>query len=662
MKSVFTLLLLLFISFSHAQLNESFDTDLTTWEGNLEQFKLADRQLSLSDTAAGSAELFTKNSLIYAEWEITLQLAFAPSANNQLTIFLTADANQSALVKNGYCLKLGENGRLDALELVKISNGTETTLLRGEEIYGTEKDSISIKVIHQPNGTWQLFSDPNGMNDYTLEGSIIDNEIITSNYFGFVCDYTVTRAESFHFKEINIKEYKPDTIGPKIEKILINNNNSIIIYFNEIILYDSLLNKNINLNRTYAKGIEKIKDNIINVFFQEIQPNAPLQCSINSLYDLSGNKSDTTVTITYAKDTIPPQLTVALIINLTQARLLFDEPLLTDSLRTTSFNFNNREIKSFEAINNNEVIIQFNPIKTNTPYSLVLHQIYDETGNISLPYSTSIQLEALKPQDLTISEILYDPIAGTNSEFIELYNRTDKNISTTAIKFAKGFWLSDSLVIESLVDITELTTISPREYHVFSDLSNWVTIPPNSTHTKIPTLNNDGTTIILLNQFNEIIDYLSYDKSYHSQLIKETKGISLEKIDLDIKNQKSNWTSASSLVKSTPGETNSVNHQFLFKTTLTIEPKQLDFNFGATSFLFSYQFEGEKSGSCFLFNEKGQKLTDILNNEHLASQGIFTWSPSDSFNMVTGNYIIVWETWDDSGSKKIEKYVVSIIR
>ena len=147
---------------------------------------------------------------------------------------------------------------------------------------------------------------------------------------------------------------------------------------------------------------------------------------------------------------------------------------------------------------------------------------------------------------------------------------------------------------------------------MFSDLNYWKTIPPNATNTKIPTLNNDGTTIILLNQFNEIIDYLSYDDSYHSQGIKDTKGISLEKIDLDIQNQSSNWTSASSLIKNTPGERNSAHHQFVFKSTLTIEPKQLDFNYGETSFLFSYQFESEKSGNCILFNEKGQHLVDIL--------------------------------------------------
>ena len=83
---------------------------------------------------AGSAQLFTKNNLIYAEWEMNFQLAFAPSASNRLTIFLAADTNQSALITNGYYLQLGENGSEDAIELVKIVNGIKTILLRGQEL------------------------------------------------------------------------------------------------------------------------------------------------------------------------------------------------------------------------------------------------------------------------------------------------------------------------------------------------------------------------------------------------------------------------------------------------------------------------------------------------------------------------------------------------
>ena len=206
------------------------------------------------------------------------------------------------------------------------------------------------------------------------------------------------------------------------------------------------------------------------------------------------------------------------------------------------------------------------------------------------------------------------------------------------------------------------TTIQPFSYLVLTNTNDWTQSPPNAFNTKIPSLNNDGTTVILLNQFDEVIDYVSYNKDMHNFSIKDTKGISLEKIDLTIQNNQNNWTSASTLIGSTPGEMNSANHQFIFKNTLTIEPKTIDFNFAQTNILFSYEFENEKSGNCILFNEKGQKIEDILVNEYLASQGVFTWSPTDLFNITTGNYIIVWETWDNTGNNKVEKYVISIIR
>ncbi len=513
MKSVFSLLGLLFFSLSNAQLKESFDNNLSNWTGTIEKFELANSRLRLNDQNAGSAQLFTKNKLIYGEWEINFRLAFAPSASNRLSIFLAADTNESALITNGYYLQLGENGSEDAIELVKITNGTTTVLLRGKELYGSEKDSISIKIIHQPNGIWQLYSDPTGKGNYALEGSIVDDEIKTSNYAGFGCIYTVTRATLFHFMQMNIKAFEPDLSGPKITKIVINNNYYINIYFNEIINFDSLSVINIKINNIKSIGIESIKSNLIEVLFPEIPANIPMQISITNLYDLSGNKSDTTLTIIYAKDTLPPLLTQIKITDLTHATLSFSEPLLTDSLKTSSYYFNDKEITSFEVVNNKEVIIIFDTIKTNTTYPFILNHVYDEALNPSLPFSTMVKLEAVKQHDLIISEILYDPITGINGEFIELYNRTDNPISTSDLKFAKGFLLDDSLIIESIVPIPEpINTIIPDDYQVFTELNNWKTIPPNATNTKIPTLNNDGTTIILLNQFNEIIDYLSYDE------------------------------------------------------------------------------------------------------------------------------------------------------
>lgn len=663
MKSIYTLIFLFILSISNAQLNESFENNVDKWTGQLEKFKLSKGQLMLNDNTAGSTQLFTKNNLIYAEWIITLRLAFAPSATNKLTIYLAADTNQTALIKNGYYLELGENGNADAFQLVKLINGIKTTLLRGLEIYGTEKDSISIKVTHQPDGTWQLFADPTGVGNYTLENSMVNNDITSTTYFGFRCDYTVTRAASFYFSEMSIKKYIPDVVGPKVIENAITNNQSIRVQFNESILFDSLSTENIRLENSRPVSVKSINNRSVEISFQEIVPNTPLLLSIHNMYDLSGNKSDTAFTILFKKDTIPPQLTQVKLIDLARARLQFSEPLLTDSLTTNSFLINNTTANSFEILSSTELIITFDPIKTNTSYPFELKKIYDEALNSVKYFATEIQLDALQPHDLVISEILYDPIAGTNGEFIELYNRTDKTINTSEIKFAKGYLLEGAVVVESIVNISEpINEISPNGYRVFTELNTWNTIPPNVTHTKIPILNNDGTTIILLNQFNEVIDYVSYDKLYHSPSSKKTKGISLEKIDNDIQNEKSNWTSASSLVKNTPGEVNSAHHPFEFKTTLTIAPKQLDFNYGETSFLFSYAFEQEKSGNCILFNEKGQKLVDILNNEHLASQGIFTWSPSDSYNITTGNYIIVWETWDNLGNRKTEKYVVSIIR
>ena len=53
-----------------------------------------------------------------------------------------------------------------------------------------------------------------------LKAATVDDEIKTSSYFGFICNYTVTRATLFHFMQMNIKAFEPDLSGPKIHKYI----------------------------------------------------------------------------------------------------------------------------------------------------------------------------------------------------------------------------------------------------------------------------------------------------------------------------------------------------------------------------------------------------------------------------------------------------------
>ena len=79
-------------------------------------------------------------------------------------------------------------------------------------------------------------------------------------------------------------------------------------------------------------------------------------------------------------------------------------------------------------------------------------------------------------------------------------------------------------------------------------------------------MNNDESTIVLINKSGKVFDELSYHEDWHYGELNDNENVSLEKIDIKGFNVSSNWTSASSTENfATPGYKNSNNYDTNFE-------------------------------------------------------------------------------------------------
>ncbi|NQY67831.1 MAG: lamin tail domain-containing protein [Flavobacteriales bacterium] len=193
------------------QILESFDKEFNIpgyWEGNIDLFQINDKeQLQLNDDQANSSSLFFKGipaNRSSLEWEIKVKQSFSGSANNNSRIYLLTDEPISGDSTNGYYLQLGESGSTDAIELFKQSGNQLTSLIRGIDGEISSSFEIRLKIILDSLNAWTLYVDNNAARDFQLIGSIIDENIISGEYFGIQCKYTSSNSTKLYFDDIYI--------------------------------------------------------------------------------------------------------------------------------------------------------------------------------------------------------------------------------------------------------------------------------------------------------------------------------------------------------------------------------------------------------------------------------------------------------------------------
>ncbi len=190
-------------------------------------------------------------------------------------------------------------------------------------------------------------------------------------------------------------------------------------------------------------------------------------------------------------------------------------------------------------------------------YNLICKVTFDEDENPSnndIYFSFTPNPKPNKFNDVVINELMHSPGSG-EPEWIELYNNTAEDIninswrikdrSTSAVVSNEPVYLytGDYIVIgkdESISDYFEIT-------------SQIIIVP------SMPSLNNSGDDIVLLDSLNRVIDSVSYQSSWGGK-----NGLSLERLaTTSPSNDSTNWASSVSFNCGTPGAINSVTQKEL---------------------------------------------------------------------------------------------------
>lgn len=238
----FIFILFLFItSFASAQVSDNFsDGDFTAspaWSGDAAEFTVnASQQLQLNNTVADTSYLSTASpaaSLNNIQWTFYIKQSFAPSGNNFGRVYLASDQANLKGPLNGYYLRFGEAGSLDAVELFRQTGTTSTSVCRGTDGQIAASFAIGVKVTRDAAGNWTLSVDPAGGTAYALQASGTDNTYTTTGFFGVACVYTISSSTKFYFDDFYNGVPVVDITPPSIVSSTVISNTQLDVLFDE---------------------------------------------------------------------------------------------------------------------------------------------------------------------------------------------------------------------------------------------------------------------------------------------------------------------------------------------------------------------------------------------------------------------------------------------
>ena len=269
--------------------------------------------------------------------------------------------------------------------------------------------------------------------------------------------------------------------------------------------------------------------------------------------------------------------------------------------------------------------------------------------------------------DIVINELLPDPAKG-GSEYIELYNRLGTAVPLNGLALAtrkSDGSLAKNYRLDSFTEPLEsgeyLALTKDRE-----GVLAFYNVPDESrvVETSLPILNNKGATLVLLNSADSsIVDEVSYDPDWHSSLLDDEKGVSLERIDPDAEtNDAANWSSASSSADyGTPGYENSQYLHTADEPLTAIEKPTYSPIDGNYHFPYSLSRPGFQ-GNLWIFDLAGRKVAIIAQQELLSLSGEMIWNGTDSKGnrLPSGLYVVFAEFYHADGETYRNKAVIMI--
>ena len=305
-------------------------------------------------------------------------------------------------------------------------------------------------------------------------------------------------------------------------------------------------------------SLELINPNIIckagNNWIASNDPTGGSPGNVNSVFDNS-------------IDTSALQISLARQSDINKIYLLFnDVASLTAAQNTNNYAISNGLSVIFvQIISDREVELTLNAnMINNLSYTVTINNIADCVGNAATNQFSFVYLETAEAShyDIIINEFLPDPTPSVGLpeiEFVELYNRSNKNINLEGFVFSDGTSSSEAIFPFYILKPAEYLIIYKRGTLGFQGLSIQLSF------STFPDLNVTEDDLTLYNRNRIEIDAISYESNWYATSSKAEGGWTLERINPNRPCEgRENWSESVaqpplfSTIGGTPGAVNSV--------------------------------------------------------------------------------------------------------
>ncbi len=217
---------------------------------------------------------------------------------------------------------------------------------------------------------------------------------------------------------------------------------------------------------------------------------------------------------------------------------------------------------SVTLLSDNEVLLTFtNDFSFNTLYTITANNISDCSGtNVIDTNNNSATFQLYEPAtifDIIINEIMADPspqVGLPETEFIELYNRSNKTINLEGFTLVSGTSTSTSFPFMVLAPDEYMVIYKENPAIDFSSFTGTFLDLPS-----VPSLSNAGDDISLYDNNGNVIDGVNYDDAWYQDTNKKDGGYTLERINpLAPCQVEGNWIASDDALGGTPSQENSV--------------------------------------------------------------------------------------------------------
>lgn len=356
--------------------------------------------------------------------------------------------------------------------------------------------------------------------------------------------------------------------------------------------------------------------------------------------------------------------------------LTFNEGIDTMSLSQTEIRINSQTIRYSTVLSPDAASLELHLdtlLTEGKTYLLEVLKIKDCNGNYINKEKNKFEfglIEDAQPGEVIINEVLFNPKVG-GVDFVEIYNHSSKYLN------AKGWMLANTAVDQASSEevVHSRSLISEGDFLVppQSFLALTTSVAKTLEHypkaknllemNKMPSYPDKAGTVILLDAQNRQYDRFDYSDGYHSPIISDAEGVSLERIAYDGPTQDpNNWISAaSSHAFATPGAYNSQSRKFtsiegeIKVSPSVISPNNDGFNDYTT---IQYSFRNQHYvASVYVFDSEGRVVKKIAEQMSLGTTGFFSWDGTDQQlrRVKAGVYMVYFQVFDMAGEIKIFK-------